>query len=373
MTNADYTTRAPDLLAEIWQLSGLPAQALAHAQLDTAPPTLPSSFRVADVATATIAAAALAAAELWHVRGGARQTVTVDSRHAETEFQSEHFIRIDDQPPPDIWGPIAGLYQCGDGRWVRVHANYPHHEAGVLAVLGCECDKQAAAAALQAWTAQDFEDACADHGLVTFMMRSPEEWAAHDHGRALSELPLFDFERIGDSPAQELPREGDQPLSGIRVLDLTRVIAGPVCGRTLAAHGADVERISAARLPRDSIALEADGGRGKRSTFLDLKSAADRERLEDRVKDADIFVQGYRPGGLSMLLVLRPSGWRICAQALSPSRCRHGGMPGRGRSGAVLIPWFKLQPGSMFPRPKRPVQMRRSRCRAKRLIMPPAI
>lgn len=298
MANSDYTTRAPDLLAEIWQLTGLPQEALAQARLETHQPTLPSSFRIADVATATIAAAGLAASELWHLRGGERQTVTVDSRHAETEFLSEHHIRFGGEPPPDIWGPIAGVYQCGDGRWVRIHANYPHHEAGVLEVLECACTKQAVAATLRSWTAAAFEDACADRGLVVFMLRSPEEWAAHEHGRALAELPLLDIERIGDGPPQALPQGGDQPLSGIRVLDLTRVIAGPVCGRTLAAHGADVERISAARLPRDSIALEADGGRGKRSTFLDIKTDDGRAALAKRVETADIFVQGYRPGAI---------------------------------------------------------------------------
>ena len=116
------------------------------------------------------------------------------------------------------------------------------------------------------------------------------------HAEALAKLPLFDIERIGDAPIEPLPAGATQPLSGISVLDLTKVIAGPVSGRTLAAHGADVLRISAARLPRDPLKLEIDGGRGKQSRFIDLKELEGRMRLADLVRHADVFVQGYRPG-----------------------------------------------------------------------------
>ncbi len=288
-----------DQLAHIWGLAGLPSEALSNAQLDIRPPTLPSSYHVAAVATATIAAAGLAASELWRLRsGGETQNVSVDSRHAETEFLSEHHLIINGDVEKRLWGPIAGLYKCGDGRWVRIHANYPHHEAGVLEVLKCDCNRDAVEKTLQSWTAQNFEDACGEKGLVVFMMRSADEWAAHGQARALDHLPLFDIERIGDTPPEPLPADGNQPLSGINVLDLTRVIAGPVCGRTLAAHGADVLRISAARLPRDPLMLEIDGGRGKRSAFIDLKEPRGRASLEAQVRSADVFVQGYRPGAM---------------------------------------------------------------------------
>lgn len=295
----DVSKVAHEQLTHLWQLAGLPADALPHARLDITAPTLPSSYHVAAAATATVAAAGLAAAELWHLRtGDARQTVGVSSRHAETEFLSEHHLVIDGSAEKRLWGPIAGLYRCGDGRWVRIHANYPHHEAGVLDILKCEPTREAVETTLHSWTAQGFEDACGEQGLVVFMMRSPNEWAAHGQAQALERLPLFDIERIGDAPPVPLPAGGNQPLSGIRVLDLTRVIAGPVCGRTLAAHGADVLRISAARLARDPLMLEIDGGRGKRSAFIDLKEAQGRADLEARVREADVFVQGYRPGAM---------------------------------------------------------------------------
>ncbi|MGI9478549.1 MAG: CoA transferase [Hyphomicrobiaceae bacterium] len=288
-----------DQLAHVWGLTELPVDALANAQLEIVPPTLPSSYHVAAIATATVAAAGLAASELWRLRsGGEAQTVRVNSRHAETEFLSEHHLVINGDAEKRLWGPIAGLYQCGDGRWVRIHANYPHHEAGVLDVLKCDCNREAVEKTLQNWTAQDFEDACGEKGLVVFMMRSAEEWANHGQAKALENLPLFDIERIGDAAPEPLPAGGGQPLSGINVLDLTRVIAGPVCGRTLAAHGADVLRVSAARLARDPLMLEIDGGRGKRSAFIDLKNPQGRADLEARVRDADVFVQGYRPGAM---------------------------------------------------------------------------
>ncbi|MEM6495394.1 MAG: CoA transferase [Pseudomonadota bacterium] len=285
-------------LRQIWSLSGLPEDAIHNARLDITEPTLPSSFHVAAMATSTISAAALAAAELWRLRTGQTQTVKVSSRHAEAEFLSVERIRINKGPPRDIWGPIAGLYQCGDGRWVRIHANFPHHEAGALAVLKCEPTKDAVAQTLRKWTAPDFEDACGETGLPIFMMRSPQEWSQHPQGAALASLPLFDMEKIGEAPVEPLPADGDQPLSGIKVLDLTRVIAGPVGGRTLAAHGAHVTRIAAERLHRDSLALEADAGRGKQSELIDLATADGRKELAERVPGIDVFSQGYRPGAI---------------------------------------------------------------------------
>ena len=121
------------------------------------------------------------------------------------------------------------------------------------------------------WQAEAFETAAAEAGLVATMMRSPAEWADHPQGRAVARLPLFEISRIGEAPARALPPQPERPLSGMRVLDLTRVIAGPVCGRTLAAHGADVMRVTAPHLP-GLAALDIDTGRGKLSAALDLRA-----------------------------------------------------------------------------------------------------
>jgi crotonobetainyl-CoA:carnitine CoA-transferase CaiB-like acyl-CoA transferase len=286
-------------LAALWTEAQLPPDALDDVLLTGADPALPSSFAVGTAAQVTVAAASLAAATLWRHRGGRRQSVSVDMRHAAIEFLSEHFAAIEGTAPEDPWDRIAGTYQCGDGSWVRLHTNFPHHRAGILRILGCDYDKQAVATALQSWTAYDLEDAAAENNLCATAMRSFAEWDAHPHGQAVITQPVVKITRIGDAPPSGLP-PSDRPLSGVRVLDLTRVIAGPVCGRTLAAHGAEVMNIASPNVP-NLPRLIVDTGRGKLSAHLELRDKADNERLKELLARADVFVQGYRPGGLANL------------------------------------------------------------------------
>ncbi|WP_158925059.1 CoA transferase [Acidisphaera sp. S103] len=286
-------------LSALWSDAQLPPEALDDVRLTGADPVLPSSFAVGTAAQVSIAAAGLAAATVWRQRGGRRQTVSVDMRHAAIEFLSEHFARLEGEVPEDPWDRIAGNYQCGDGRWVRLHTNFPHHRAGILRILGCEYDKQAVATALRSWTGYDLEDAAAANNMCATAMRSFAEWDVHPHGQAVVTQPVVKITRIGDAPARDLP-PADRPLSGVRVLDLTRVIAGPVCGRTLAAHGAEVMNIASANIP-NLPRLVIDTGRGKLSAHLELRDKDDNQRLKDLLSEADIFVQGYRPGGLAEL------------------------------------------------------------------------
>jgi crotonobetainyl-CoA:carnitine CoA-transferase CaiB-like acyl-CoA transferase len=286
-------------LSSLWTEAQLPADALDDVVLTGSDPVLPSSFAVGTAAQVTVAAASLAAATLWRQRGGRRQAVSVDMRHAAIEFLSEHFATIEGTAPEDPWDRIAGTYQCGDGRWVRLHTNFPHHRAGILRILGCDYDKQAVATALRSWTGYDLEDVAAENNLCATAMRSFAEWDAHPHGRAVITQPVVKITRIGDAPPRGLP-PSDRPLSGVRVLDLTRVIAGPVCGRTLAAHGADVMNIASPNIP-NLPRLVVDTGRGKLSAHLELRDKAGNERLQELLSQADIFVQGYRPGGLADL------------------------------------------------------------------------
>jgi len=287
------------MLGALCRALGHDAEALAQIDLPGAEPVLPSSFAVGTAAQVSIAAAALAAAELWRLRTGERQLVRVPMRDAAIEFRSERYLRIDGQKAPEPWDKIAGTYRCGDGRWVRLHTNFPHHRDGVLALLDCEYDRVAVERALQGWRAEAFESAAAEAGLVVTAMRSFEEWDAHPQGRALARLPVLSIERIGDAAREDLP-PATRPLDGIRVLDLTRVIAGPVCGRCLAAHGAEVMLITAPHLPF-MLPLVIDSGRGKLSAQLDLREERARERLRQLIRGADVFVQGYRPGALHAL------------------------------------------------------------------------
>jgi len=286
-----------DALRALWTTARLPAAALHQVTLTGADPVLPSGFAVGTAAQASIAACTLAAAHLHALRGGPAQPVSVDMRHAAVEFRSERHLRVDGAPAAELWDPLAGLYPCADG-FVRLHTNFAHHRAGVLRILGCEATREAVARALRDWRAEAFETAAAEIGIVGAAARRFEAWDQHPQARALAPQPPFTLERIGDAPPTLLPPLAARPLAGLRVLDLTRVIAGPVAARTLAAHGAEVLHIAAPHLPSMGP-LVLDTGRGKRSAFLDLRDADARARLAGLARGADIFLQGYRPGGIA--------------------------------------------------------------------------
>jgi crotonobetainyl-CoA:carnitine CoA-transferase CaiB-like acyl-CoA transferase len=286
-----------DVLIELWRDAGLDDEALEHVAFTGIEPVLPSSFAVGTAAQAAIGAAALAAAELWRLRGGRRQRVRVEMRDAAIEFRSERYLRVDGKELDDHHDGVAGLYRCGDGRWARLHTNLPHHRDGLIALLGCDHDRAAVQSALDRWSAEKLEAIAAEAGLVVTACRSFAEWDAHAQGAAVASLPLFSIEQIGDAPALKFA-PAERPLSGIKVLELTHVIAGPVGGRLLAGHGADVLLVTAAHRPA-MLPLVIDNGRGKLSTRIDLRQRSGRETLAGLVGEADVFVQGYRPGALA--------------------------------------------------------------------------
>lgn len=292
------TIPAPDALADLWRLAGLAPPTMPETTLAGTDPVQPSTFAVGTAALASIGASGAAAAAIHQARGGPAQRVAVEIAHALIEFHSERHLRVNGAPVHEGWDRIAGLHPCGDGRWVRLHTNLPHHREGMLRLLGCDYDRDAVGRALQSWRAEALETAAAEAGLVATMTRSLAEWSAHPQGQAVATLPALTIERIGDAPPTPLAPLAARPLAGIRVLDLTRVIAGPVAGRTLAAHGAEVLHVTGPHLP--SIpALVMDTGRGKRCAALDLRLEADRATLRGLVPGADVFVQGYRPGAIA--------------------------------------------------------------------------
>ena len=298
MSGPDPAPDAMTVLAGLTRGALLPEGALRDVDFTGTEPVLPSSFAVGAAAQATIGAAALAAAELWRLRTGRRQRVGVEMRRAAVEFRSERYLRVDGEEPRDHHDGIAGLYRCGDGRWVRLHTNLPHHCSGLLKLLGVPHDRAAVARALDAWQGETLETACAEAGLVVTACRSFDEWDRHPQGSAIAKEPLFTIEKIGEGPRLSLDPAGERPLAGMKILDLTRVIAGPVCGRTLAAHGADVLLVTAAHLPA-MLPLVIDTGRGKLSASVDLRDTGGRETLAALARDADVFVQGYRPGAIA--------------------------------------------------------------------------
>lgn len=289
-------------LTTLWRDAGLPTAATAQVALTGVDPVLPSSFAVATALQASLGAAALAGACIGQARGGPMQTVGVAARDVVLEASGSFTL---DGRAPDWWDPIAGLYPCGDGGHVRLHTNFAHHRDGVLRLLGLPegpgTPRAQVAQALQGWRATDFEQAAADAGLVVAALRSFASWDAHPQAAAVAAQPLVALRRVGAAPApawRPLPVAA-RPLQGQRVLDLTRILAGPVAGRTLAAYGADVMLVNSPLLP--NIEAIADTSRGKLSVHVDLKTAAGRDTLRVLVREADVLLQAYRPGALASL------------------------------------------------------------------------
>ncbi|MBO3674447.1 CoA transferase [Streptomyces sp. NEAU-YJ-81] len=279
---------------------------------------LPARLPVAELARATVGVCSLAAAELGARRsGGAVPAIRVDEGAVATAFVSERHLRIDGRKSTNF-APLSGFWRAADG-WVRTHANYPHHRARLLTALGLSGDSgpDELAAALAARPARAIQETVYAAGGLAVAVAEPGESEI-----PLAGLPLIESRRIGEGaprprpllrpapfPEAPLPARGAQPTSGalsasvvlpargVRVLDLTRVIAGPVATRTLALLGADVLRIDSPGLPEDPDA-HADTGFGKRSAALDLGAAEDRRTFEALLADADAVVTGYRPGAL---------------------------------------------------------------------------
>jgi len=261
-----------------------------------ADPILPTPFRIGETSTAALAAIGLAVSDLWELRTGRRQEVAVDTRQATASLRSGRYMRLDGAPVSTERNPVMGVYPARHGRWSYLHCNFPNHRAAALRVLGVPEDHEAVRQAVAQWDALALEEAIIAANGAGGMVRTMDEWAQHPQAAAIASLPLLEIVQIGDSPPQPLP-DGERPLSGVRVLDLTRVLAGPTCARTLAEHGADVLKITGAHLP-NSRYQEYDTGHGKLSAYLDLREPTDLETLRGLVREADVFSQGYRPGTL---------------------------------------------------------------------------
>ena len=260
-------------------------------------PILPSRFHVGEAAATALGASGLAANELWTLSGGSAQEVSVDVKGAAASLISFIFQRLEkgDQPIREDRA-LVDLYQTGDDRWVHLHGAFPELADGTLRVLGCEPTAASVASAMRHWKAQDLEDTLAAEGLCGAMARTREEWLAHDQGKALAKCPPVEIIKIGDSDPEPI-RTSARPLGDMRVLDLTRVLAGPTCARTLASHGADVLKINSPNLP-SVPPFVIDTGHGKRSALLDLDNTDDAQTLRGLAATADVFSQGYRKGAL---------------------------------------------------------------------------
>jgi crotonobetainyl-CoA:carnitine CoA-transferase CaiB-like acyl-CoA transferase len=317
-------------------------------------PAIATRFRAGEAAAAVIAANAIAASDLWCARGGRPQHIEVDVRAAAASLLSFMYLRYQDASLDRGGQATTALYRARDGRWVHLHGGFSSRE-GTLALLNCDDDSGAIAKAVASWDAQALEDALAERGVCGAKLRSADEWRAHPQGIALAQVPLVEILRLGDAAVEPIPgpragAHGARPLSGVRVLDLTRVLAGPTCARTLAEHGADVLHVRSPKLPSIEPFV-IDTNPGKRSCYLDLDRNEDADQLRALVRDAHVFSQGYRPGALARrgfgtmeLAEIRPGiivvsidcyghegpfagrpGWEQLAQTVSGMALEHAG------------------------------------------------
>ncbi|HMG44978.1 MAG TPA: CoA transferase [Acidimicrobiales bacterium] len=300
---------ATKLTAEVWAGLGGDDADLRRLTITGPAHVLPSVFPATAVATATVAAATLGVARLWRPGGGpdALPQVAVDTRHAAIACHSERYVEVVGHDLGELWSSIAGVYAAADG-WIRLHTNFRAHRRAALATLGLDDDgdprpdRSAVGTAVARWKAVDLEDAIYAAGGCAAALRSADEWLASEPAAAVGAQPLVAITPLGDAPhpGPKASSPGNGPLAGLRVLDLTRSIAGPVAGRFLAAYGADVLRIDAPP-GDDSRILIADTTVGKRSALLDLHDPAAREQFEQLVADADVVLCAYRPGALDGL------------------------------------------------------------------------
>lgn len=261
---------------------------------------LPSVYDVTALATATVGAATLAVAELLaHRAGEPLRAVRVDRRAASAAFLGERLFTPQGWERPPIWDPIAGDYLARDG-WIRLHTNYRDHRAAVEKVLGPVADRAGVTGAVAGWSATELQDAVVAAGGCAAAMNDRERWLASPAGTATAGEPIVEVAVVGPGQGLAGLAPDEPPLTGVRVLDLTRVIAGPVCTRFLAAYGADVLRIDPpgfAEVP----ALLPETTAGKHRAALDLRDPAGRTVFEGLLRQADVLVTGLRPGALANL------------------------------------------------------------------------
>jgi crotonobetainyl-CoA:carnitine CoA-transferase CaiB-like acyl-CoA transferase len=332
-------------------------------------PALDTRFFADEAAAAAIAAGAVVVADIWTLRGGAAQDVAVNTREAGAGLVGFRLQRFADKTKaPEMRGQLElartaahGFHKTRDGRYVFLHPSFPESTKRLLQLLNCPDTPDDVAATMLKWDALDFENAVAAAGACAGLARTPEEWDTSEQGRILATRPVVEVIKIGDSMPEPFAPEGEMPLDGVRVLDLTRVLAGPTCGRTLAQYGADVMAVSSPRLPSVPYFV-SDTGHGKRAAFVDLETPEGRIAMRELLHDADVFVQGYRQGALERrgfgpleLARLRPGivttaincyghegpwrgrpGWEQLGQTVTGMAAMHGGAEGP-----------KLQPGAV--------------------------
>lgn len=293
---------------ELMEIRGQGMPAEGEVTVTGQDPFYRSPFRFGEAVAGALAARAVAANDLWEYKTGRRQKISLRVETAaatclggtaQTRKKNEEGVYEGIQASEALahMVSITQPWKCADGRWFLPHFNLPHLEKKVLDVLQCEGTPEAVAAAVAKWDSEDLDRAIYEAGATGGIVYTPEEWLQHPHGKHLASIPVVTITKIGESDPVPLPEGGDQPLSGIRVLELCRILAGPTCGISLAEHGADVLMVTAPQLPQVPNFVR-DVSHGKRSCYLDYNIPEEAEKIRELAKDADIFLEGYRPGSM---------------------------------------------------------------------------
>ena len=341
---------------ELMQIRGLsaPTETIQSSGMD---PVLSTRFRIGETAADILLAIGVAVNDLWEIQTGRRQDLDLKIAHAAAALKSYQYLSITGEPANPAFAiqkarqAISQPHLTRDDRYFLPHMGLPHLAEKILGILGCEYNLESVVKAVRQWDAQSLEDAIADAKGCGAMVRTQDEWLAHPQGAKLALTPVIEIEKIGESKPEPISRGTLlRPLASTRVLDLTRILAGPTCARTLAEHGADVLMVSAKELPQAPLFV-MDTSHGKRTTFLDLNDGEQKRCLTELVKQADVSSQGYRPGamarqGLSpeLLAELRPgliytsmncygfdgpfaerAGWEQLAQTVTGLAAEQGG------------------------------------------------
>lgn len=262
-------------------------------------PVYRSQYKAVTGGAAALGAMGCAMADLREIQIGCRPKVLLEAPAVAASMRSSRYVLVDGKPayrPP----VMTGFFRADGERWNYFHCNHPPHQAALLQVLKVTADRARVADAARRWNAFALEDAVNAAGGLAPVVRTPSEWNALPNTRSLALEPLIEIRKIADSPPIPVPKGLIRPLTGLRVLDFTRVLAGPTCGRLLAESGADVLKITCERHP-DYDAMEWDTGYGKRTAILDIASPTGRARLMDLLSTCDVFSQAYRPGALRRL------------------------------------------------------------------------
>jgi hypothetical protein len=254
-----------------------------------------SAFEVQRIADLSIGAAIGSAIDLAASRGRGAPTPTLDHSQALTAFSG--YLEVDGHAPPK-WADLSGTYRTADDRFIQLHCNFPHHAAGVVEYLDTAPSRSAVADAISKRIGSELEEDLIGRGMIAALCRTIDEWSTHPHHAATLDLPLLSCRQLAEAPPRQLGgRDAGGPGGGVRVVDASRVLAGPVAGQTLAGFGSDVLRVGAAHLPSVDTAVMSTGF-GKRNAFIDLTTGDGQTTMQELIVSGNVVIDAYRPGAL---------------------------------------------------------------------------